>query len=45
MKAECASCVGNGSFGYYSTDEEGNKVWVDENCPDCDGSGVVDDED
>lgn len=44
MKTECALCMGIGSYGYYSTDGEGNDIFVDELCEDCEGTGFIDGE-
>lgn len=40
-RVECACCSGNGSYPDQSQDGEGNTMWVDETCYECNGSGSV----
>lgn len=39
---ECGNCRGTGTESYYTLDDNGCGVCVDEMCWDCDGTGEVD---
>lgn len=44
MKQQCSFCNGRGCYEELSQDGDGNDMWVDEQCEDCDGTGEIYDE-
>jgi DnaJ-class molecular chaperone len=45
MKTVCTFCGGYGCHQELAQDSEGSDFWVEEQCEDCEGTGVIDDED